>query len=611
LSVIQTTIDGRYQIITRIASGGMGEVYRAHDGVLGREVAIKVLHPHLAGDRGFVDRFRREARAAAILNHPSIVGVYDWGTTDNTYFMVMEFVRGTNLRAVLSQYRRLAPAQVVEVALPVLDALDQAHGHGIVHRDIKPENILISQDGVVKVADFGLARAYAESYVSQAEGTVTGTVQYLAPEQIQGEPADPRTDLYAVGVVMFELLTGGPPFLGETSLAIAYQHLTGTVPLPSSVEPDVPQALDRAVVHAAAKERSERPASARALRDEVVRAGVGLPPAPRLVDLAAQIPATEYVPEERASTVTIPRAMSAKRRRARRFRMTAALVALLVALSVGGWAAWAYAIPHYTHVPNVAGQTVDQAIATLDAAGFRAKLGAAEFSSGLDSGLVIRTVPATGARIRKGTQITVVPSKGPELVLVPDVHGMKQADAQNALTRAGFTVKVTQQFSDKVPKGAVVDQNPEQNLRFVKGSQVTIIVSQGPQPVTIPDLHGQSASDAQATLEGLGFVVQQKQDFSVQVPLGDVIRTDPAAGTSYPKGSKVTIVVSKGPKTFPMPNVIGMSRDAALAKLQSMGLIVNVVVIPQSSGNTVVLTSPDAGTTVHQGDHVTIYVTGP
>src|SRR5207249_8358305 len=187
----------------------MGEVYRAHDAVLGREVALKVLHPQLAGDRGFVDRFRREARAAAVLNHPNIVGVYDWGTTDNgTYFMVMEYVPGHNLRSLLAEYGRLEPQQVAEVTLQVLSALEHAHGHGIVHRDVKPENILIGRDGTVKVADFGLARAFADSYVSQAEGTVTGTVQYLAPEQIQGEPADPRADLYALGVVMFELLTG-------------------------------------------------------------------------------------------------------------------------------------------------------------------------------------------------------------------------------------------------------------------------------------------------------------------------------------------------------------------------------------------------------------------
>ena len=266
MSVIASTIDGRYQVITRIASGGMGEVYRAHDAVLGREVALKVLHPQFAGDRGFVDRFRREARAAAILNHPSIVGVYDWGETEDTYFMIMEFVRGMNLRGLLSQYGRLEPAQVVEVALPVLSALEHAHGHGIVHRDVKPENILISEDGTVKVADFGLARAYADSYVSQAEGTVTGTVQYLAPEQIQGQPADPRTDLYALGVVLFECLTGRPPFTGETSLAIAYQHLSQRIPAPSSAVPTVGPGLDQVVVRATSKDRAERPASARAMK---------------------------------------------------------------------------------------------------------------------------------------------------------------------------------------------------------------------------------------------------------------------------------------------------------------------------------------------------------
>src|SRR5438477_6497956 len=253
LSVIESTIDGRYEIITRIASGGMGEVYRAHDAVLGREVAVKILHTHLAGDRGLVDRFRREGRAAAILNHANIVGVYDWGLTDGTYFMIMEFVRGLNVRSLLSEVRRLEPAQVVEVALPVLAALEHAHGHGIVHRDIKPENILIAEDGTVKVADFGLARAFADSTISQAEGTVTGTVQYLAPEQIQGDPADPRTDLYALGVVMFELLTGQPPFSGETSLAIAYQHLSGSIPPPSAVAPVPTAALDGTVLAATSK----------------------------------------------------------------------------------------------------------------------------------------------------------------------------------------------------------------------------------------------------------------------------------------------------------------------------------------------------------------------
>src|SRR5207302_10196107 len=265
-ALIRSTVAGRYRVVGRIAAGGMGEVYRAEDTVLGREVALKVLHPQFAGDRGFVDRFRRQARAAAILNHPNIVGVYDWGLTEGTYFMVMEYVRGHNLRTLLSEYGRLQPLQVVEIAAQVLSALDHAHGHGIVHRDVKPENILIAGDGTVKVADFGLARAFADASISQAEGTVTGTVQYLAPEQIQGDPADPRTDLYATGVVMFELLTGKPPFSGETSVAIAYKHLTESVPAPSSRAPAVPPEMDAIVLHATEREPDDRPPSARTMR---------------------------------------------------------------------------------------------------------------------------------------------------------------------------------------------------------------------------------------------------------------------------------------------------------------------------------------------------------
>ena len=612
LSVIQTTIDGRYQIISRVASGGMGEVFRAHDAVLGREVAIKVLHPHLAGDRGFVDRFRREARAAAILNHPNIVGVYDWGTADDTYFMVMEFVRGTNLRALLTEHGRLAPAQVVEVALPVLAALDHAHGHGIVHRDIKPENILISQDGVVKVADFGLARAYAESYVSQAEGTVTGTVQYLAPEQIQGEPADPRTDVYATGIVMFELLTGRPPFTGETSLSIAYQHLTEEVPAPSSVQPEVPEPLDQSVRHATASERSDRPASARSFRDEVVRAGVGLPPALRMTELAAQIPSSEYVSDERATTVTIPRALSPRRRRSRRLRIGAGLVALVMALILGAWATWVFAIPHYTRVPALGAVSVERAVQLLDAAGLHARLGTPDFSSTVASGLVIRTVPPQGSRVRTGGQILLITSKGPEVLAVPDVHNLIQADAEAALRNAGFQVNVTQRYDDTVKAGRVIDQNPEQGQQIVRGSTITLTVSRGAQPVAIPDVHGQPSAAGQTTLEGLGFQVQQKQDFSATIASGFVIGTRPPAGSMRPKGSTIVMIVSKGPKTFPMPNVVGMSKEAALAELQALGLNVNVVVIPQSPHtDQVVLTAPSAGTTVQQGDRVTIYVTQP
>ena len=361
-STIQSIVAGRYHVAGRIASGGMGEVYRAHDAVLAREVAIKVLHPQFAHDRGFVERFRREARAAAILNHPNIVGVYDWGSTDGTYFMVMEYVPGTNLRSLLAEHGRLDPSQVVDVTTQVLAALGHAHGHGIVHRDVKPENILVTREGVVKVADFGLARAFAEASVSQAEGTVTGTVQYLAPEQIQGEPADPRTDLYALGVVMFECLTGRSPFTGETSLAIAYQHLTE--PGAATVEPGP----DRA---AGARPRGAPRHREGPRRSSAVRPGDARRGGPR-----------RGQPEQHADDRR-PRARPSRRGRggagaradrddpARRHaarpapphgvrRWTWRLL-LLVVLAAAGWAVWTYAVPHYAAVPQVKGLSLQKA----------------------------------------------------------------------------------------------------------------------------------------------------------------------------------------------------------------------------------------------------------
>jgi serine/threonine-protein kinase len=610
VSVIESSVDGRYQVIARVASGGMGEVYRAQDAVLGRDVALKVLHPQFANDRGFVDRFRREARAAAVLNHPNIVGVYDWGLTNGTYFMVMEFVRGHNLRSLLLHQQRLEPAQVVEVTLPVLAALDHAHGHGIVHRDVKPENILIADDGTVKVADFGLARAFADSHVSQAEGTVTGTVQYLAPEQVEGQPADPRTDLYALGVVMFELLTGLPPYSGETSVAIAYQHLSSRVPAPSTVIPTLEPALDGPVLHATERDRNQRPASALALGQEVARARGELPPAPRVAEVAAQIPPSESTPPDRATTVTIPRAEPPGARRRRRFAWTLGLVMALALLAGGAWAAWTYLVPHYTHVPRLAGLTVAQAETRLREADLTPRTGRGEFSSTVPAGVVLRTQPPLGTRIRTGKTVTLIPSLGPELIAVPDVVGDSRGDAQRKLQAAGFKVDIDRIFDDTVPEGEVIDQVPNKGVKLEKGSVVTITVSRGPELVLVPDVSGQKADEAAGTLQSLGFQTTTAEDFSTEFKKGEVIRTEPPAGEQVRKGTTITLVVSQGPKTFPMPNVIGMSAEAATAKLEGLGLKVQEKQVPGSIENTVVGQTPDPGATVEQGQEVTIFVGG-
>ncbi len=602
------TIEDRYQIVTKVASGGMGVVYRGHDPILLRDVAIKVLHPHLAGDRGFVDRFRREARAAGILNHPNIVGVYDWGSTDGTYFMVMEFVPGVNLRAVLTGARRLQPIQVVEVAIPVLRALEHAHKHGIVHRDIKPENVLIAREGGVKVADFGLARAYADSSVSQTDGMVTGTVQYLAPEQIQGSPADPRTDLYALGIVMFEMLTGRAPFSGETSLAIAYKHLSTQVPPPSSVAPGIPPHLDQFVLWATARNRDARPPSARALGRELERAVRTLPRAPRVIEGPSQTSPAEPASEERATTVTIPRlAPPPPRRRRRGWGLMAAILAALALLGGTAWGAWAFLVPHYARIPEVRGLTVQEAERRLEAAGLDPRNGAGVFSPTVPAGEIVLTRPPSGVRVEKGGEVVLVPSVGPELRLVPGVEGKREAAARKLLITAGFVPKVRRAYDDEVPRGRVIRQSTEEGNRLERGAPLTITISRGPAPIEIPELAGRQASEAALTLETLGFEVDEAEEFSVEVDRGIVIRTQPETGRKELPGSTVTIVVSKGPREFAMPNVVGMPVDDAQTQLEGLGLRVKVIRLPGFRGTDVKLQRPDAGTTVQGGEEVSIY----
>ena len=604
----QTTVRARYQVISRIASGGMGEVFRARDSVLDRDVAVKVLHRNLAGDPGFIERFRREARAAALLSHPNIVGVHDWGSTPNgTYYMVMEFVRGHNLRDLLAARGKLEPQQAAEVLLQVLAALDHAHGKGIVHRDVKPENVLVTPEGQVKVADFGLARAYAEARVTQAPGTVTGTVQYLAPEQIQGEPADPRTDLYSLGVVAYELLTGEVPFTGETSVAIAYKHLSDPVPAPSKKVPSVPSALDRIVARTTERDRERRPASAADLRRELVSIAGKLPPTESLAALASTVPESGgAVPDDRASTVTIPRATApmVKRRKVLKRLLFAAFVALLV--GGGALAAWAFVIPHYTHVPRLIGLGSAQAKQRLDRAGLDAQFGTPVTSIRVPSGNVVRQSVDPGAKVREGSDVVMRLSAGLPLRSVPDVMGKTADAAREAIRRAGLHVIVQRAFDPKVPEGRVIGQNPDSTQQILYGKFVTITVSKGPQPVRVPDVAGQSESAATQTLITAGFTVHAQKQYSVSVEKGLVIRQEPAKGTAE-AGSAVTLWVSLGPREFQMPSVVGESTTAAKAELEKLGLDVQVAVVPGSSGARVVSQIPGSGVTVHQGDRVTLF----
>ena len=607
------TLDGRYHVLDRIAAGGMGEVYRAHDAVLERPVAIKVLHRSLAGDAGFVERFRREARAAASLNHQNIVAVHDWGSVDGIYYMVMEYVAGRSVRELLNEHGVLAPAQAADVLEQTLAALEHAHRQGIVHRDVKPENLMVTRDGVVKVADFGLARALADAQITEA-GTVTGTVQYLAPEQLQGEPADPRTDLYALGVVAFELLTGRLPFTGETPMAIAYKHIHERVPAPSSFNPAVPTSLDGWVASVTEKQRELRPESAAEARRDLTAESGSLPPAEPLASLVPDVtvipPPEPREPVDPAATITIP-GRTTKHAKPRRRWWKVALVVLLslVALGAAGWAAWTYLIPHEVDVPIVIGMPVDQAQAQLGDAGLVVRMAEGQYSTKIAADHVLRVQPPEGTTLEKGDRVTLVPSLGPRPVPVPDVTGKTLPKARDLLREAGLHVgKVHKEYNERVAEGLVIHQSVKGEAEAPIGSDIDLVVSKGPTPVPVPKVVGLKQSEATAALQAEGFLVSASEEFSEKVDKGVVISQTPADGTEYQPGHSVSIVVSKGPPEFAMPSVVGMGRDEAVSKLRSLGLVVDVSIVPGHQGSRVVFQEPAAGTIVRAGDLVHIYV---
>jgi serine/threonine-protein kinase len=590
----------------------MGEVFLARDAVLAREVAIKVLHRSLAGDQGFVDRFRREARAAATLNHPNIVAVYDWGSVDGIYYMVMEHVRGRGVRDLLNAMVRLEPAQAADMVRQTLLALEHAHDKGIVHRDIKPENMLVNAAGVLKLTDMGLARAYADGRATQV-GTVTGTVQYLAPEQIRGEPADPRTDLYSLGVVTFELLTGRLPFTGETAMAIAYKHLSDRVPVPSSLVADLPKDLDGFVASATERDRELRPESAREMRRDLEAISRDLPAARPLAALVADAPEVVDVSESktadaaRATTVTIPRV---ERRRRRGFKRFAGALLAVLAIAAAAWGAWTYLVPHHADVPRVAGLSVEEATTRLTDAGFRVQVGTAVYSIDVAKGDVVRTRPAASASLDEGAIVTLIPSLGPRPVDVPTVKGKTVDQAKEILTGPGLVVaeKVERRFSDRIREGRVINTDPAAGTHGHEGDEVTLIVSKGPPPVQVPTVVGKSEDAATQQLTGLGLDVKVERKFSDSVLAGFLISQKPEPPAELAQGSTVTIVVSLGPKSFPVDTYLGLSKAAAIAAIKAAGLVPEVQYVPGGVAGLVVGQSPDPGTTVHAGDTVIIFV---
>ena len=652
--LVGRTLEGRYRILDRIARGGMSTVYSAVDERLDRLVAVKVMSAALSADPAFKDRFTREARAAARLAHLNTVSVFDQGVDDDGsgqqhVFLVMELVSGRTLRDLIRERGRLEPAEAVSIMEPVLSALSAAHRAGIVHRDVKPENILLSDDGVVKVADFGLARAVESDPSSTRTGLMMGTVAYCAPEQISKGQADQRSDVYAAGIVLFELLTGAPPFQGESAMNVAYQHVHSRVPAPSSRVKGIPSEIDELVIDATDSDPASRPADAGVflaqladVRADLALPVVAVPPRPRTAvrsdhrttvlgggadglattDLLGRTPSahnTSVVPrtDDRGDgppppIVTPPskpprRPLSARARRRRR-----SLLALLILIIVGlaaGYTGWWFAAGRYGRVPNVAGEPQSTAITALRHAGYQVSATVrSDFSETVPAGSVISTSPGIGSRLQHGRTVTLDVSKGKERFTIPTVVGKTEAQARDAL--ATIPVKVGGETiskpSDTVAKGRVIGTDPPAGSLVKRDSVVTIIVSTGPPIITIPALAPNTpATDELNLLQNLHFQVKQVQAYSTSVPANDVISIDPSG--SAPKGSTITMTVSKGPQIVSVPNIpAGTPLGDAENALKQAGLDYTVRSF-SGNGSAVLATNPPAGTKVQAGSTVVIY----
>ena len=608
--LIGRLLDGRYRVEAPIAHGGMASVYTALDTRLDRIVALKVMHPSLARDEGFVARFNREAKAAARLTHPNVVAVYDQGEDGGNVFLTMEYVEGRTLRDLLRERGRLTPAQALSILEPIVSALAAAHAAGLVHRDVKPENVLLANDGRIKVADFGLARAAAATDHTHTTGVIIGTVAYLAPEQVERGTADARSDVYAVGVMLYEMLVGAPPFDGETAWAVASRHVHEDVPAPSAQVPDLPGAVDDLVGRATRRDPAERPADGRALLDDVrrTRGSVGLDGADLTVVARPDAPASAHT-QVLAGPMVPPTKPGATKARRPWWRLTGGrlIVAIVIVLAlIGAGLGYYFSIGRYAHVPNVIAQQPAVAVSKLQHDGFKVKTGAAVFSASVASGLVAQTSPAAGDRVHKGGTVTIYPSKGIEQYAVPNLKNKKQADADKALRELHLNPTFTSDYSTTVKSGLVISTEPPAGKKLPRGSTVTVHVSKGPAPVDIPDETGKHEDVAKSVLTGLQLQVHETQVFSDTVPAGVVVDQNPKNTTGH-QGDTVELSISKGPQTITIPDVVGENANQAKNQLEALGFKVKVS-RPFGFGNTVQAQNPGAGKQAHKGDTVQLVV---
>jgi serine/threonine-protein kinase len=616
-------LDGRYHVLSHLADGGMATVYVALDQRLDREVALKVMRADLAKDESFVSRFRREARSAARLSHPNVVAVFDQGEDDGQVFLTMELVNGLTLRQVMQAEGPLTPRAALDIIDPVLQALGAAHSAGLIHRDVKPENVILREDGTVKVADFGLARAISTSTSTAQTGVLLGTVAYLSPEQVERGVADARSDVYAAGLLLFEMLAGSKAFIGDSPIHVAYQHVHSDVPVPSSRVSTVPQELDKLVARASARNPDDRPRDANDLLAEVRASRQSLSPAE--LDLrpsgalgAAAVNSTIALPHAQVPAVaepvaarkgpfgshpSLPELPSGPRRTA--LVGAAALVLLTTAAALWFFLAGPGAM---TTVPKVTGSNTVTARRALTLAELSAKT-VKSFHETIRAGVVIAEAPPAGREVHQGSTVTLTVSQGPERYAVPRVVGRTQAEAEQRLTEARLTIgQVRQAFSETVPPGQVISASPRASTSVKRATPVALVISKGRRPVKIRDWTGEPVESAvKAMTDNHLKVDATKQDWSETVPKGSVISQSPTSGTLF-RGDLVTLVVSKGSELVLVPSVIGMPEGEAKSTLEGSGFQVQINRAFGGLFGTVRLQSVDAETKAPRGTTITLTV---
>ena len=634
-------IDGRYQLIRQMASGGMATIYEGLDTRLDRKVAVKVMHPHLAQDEQFVERFIREAKASAALSHPNIVSVQDQGWNQNgtpAVFLVMELVEGHTLREYLNEQGALSVASGIQFLLPVLSALAAAHRLGIVHRDIKPDNILISKEGRIKIADFGLAKGPLLGTTMTAESSIVlGSVSYLSPEQVQRGIADARSDVYSAAITAFEIFTGEKPYAGEEPIQIAYMHVNERVPLMSTKRSGIPPELDQLIFRATNSDPDARPRDASEFHQSLTLIAQALDPNQKQLSLELDIPIAPMRPAskkpnrrerariEKEKTVALKRenteensktkakentAQIRKRKkiskRVRRNRYIAA--GLAIALGIFGW--YALVGPgSKVVVPSIVGATEKEALGALSPLGLTLVISEKRFDEEISEGQIIESDPAGGGKVDAGGQVKAVISKGAERYLIPSLAGLTPEAAVNLLAKSPIKVgDLTEVFNDQTPKGFVISSSPAAGEKVKRDAIVDLLISKGIETIDVTSYVGKSADQALNELTDSGFDVSTVDQFSENVLAGAVISQVPSGGAPLAKGAKITLTISKGSQYVFIPNVFSLTEAKARAALSDLELKVVVKKIGVKKVKAVTNISPKVGTKVKRGSTVTITV---